>query len=1534
LCPDISLLEDQLASGRKLRLISLPQENPMGDRDAETHRQRTNQDLNIEFARTALQRDEVSCPLTEQELSGRLTTIYRTVKNDLAEGGSNTLFLAIGFLRWKQKKEDSKTYRAPLLLVPVKLIRNSILSPFQLTLHEDEVRFNATLIQLLKKDFDRDLSSFENDLPRDESGVDVPLILERMRREVRDIPGFEVVDESALGTFSFAKYLMWKDLVDRIGSLKQNRVVRHLIDDPDKPFKSSSGSIPNPQQMDVRFEPKDIYHPLPADSSQLAAVMAVSEGQDFVLVGPPGTGKSQTIANMISQCLAVGKTVLFVAEKTAALDVVYRRLKEHGLGDCCLELHSNKAERRKFLDQLDSAWQNNRRVSKNDWLLISERLKIRRDQLNAYVAAIHRKHPNGWTAFEAMGTCVKGGDRATPPLQWADTVQHDREAFDGLSRVINSIALTYNAIDPSSALPVLKQTQWSAAWEQTLLAQCEQLQNLATAMRDALQSFAAAIGIGTRDDCSLAELDGLSQLATSLVACAGDDVRILFLKQFAKLPAAKAQLHEAIDVYQAVRGSMDADYTELLDAIPLEEIDQNWRKAVSSFFPMSWLAKRKVTRLLQTYAASGLANPATDVAGIRSIRKQLATIAASPLADQSAYWNHAETDTSKIETQLVRAGELRGAIVAVGKPLNATNEISKAVHPFITGKNTEAPLFVAAKQFLKAAQSFLVGVKSFAEACGGMPLGKDTPGIAEASISAAKQIQTNRTSLKRWTAWCDVKRTAKTAGLQSLVVALENGEVQPSDLESTFRLAYARWWIPRVIDRDDILRSFHRFKHEDVIRDFRELDKQARAAASQRARQAIAHDLPLEGVPKKSELGLLRHQIGLTRPSRSIREVIGSMPESFGKLAPCLLMSPLSIAQYLPTAQALFDVVIFDEASQITTWDAVGAIARGKQTIIVGDPKQLPPTNFFGRADDDESNDEIEDHEKDLESILDEAKASGLPTLQLNWHYRSRHESLIAFSNWNYYGNNLVTFPAAESEDRGVSFVHLPDAVYDRGKSRTNRKEAEAIVSEAVSRMKRNLLLAEDQRLTFGVITFNSQQQSLIQDFFDQARRDNPELEWFFADERIEPTAVKNLENVQGDERDVMLFSITFGRDISGKSIPLTFGALNRDGGERRLNVAVTRARQELIVFSSFKADELNAERSKARGVNDLKAFLEYAERGPDAIAARIEGSVGGFDSPFEEAVAEKLEGKGWQIVPQVGVSGFRVDLGVRHPDKPGAYLAGVECDGATYHRSAVARDRDKTRQMVLENLGWNILRVWSPDWWYDAATATATLDRELTKLLEESRAAQRRALDVRDEPAKKQTDPVPSEPVVTSKETPAMNFAASSIAKTEFKIFFARVQLADVAGNQARFYDPSYDDELRSMAKEVLKHEAPIRDDILAKQIARAHGFARTGANIRSRILDLLSDVVATEESTGRFLWSSNEPMAIVEFRPARSEEDQRSVDEISIAELIGLVQSEKTLLSDSDPAVALARSIGLARLSQSARDRIETAIRLAVDD
>jgi very-short-patch-repair endonuclease len=1533
LCPRVSLLEDRLASGVRLRIISLPEQNPLGERDAELHRQTSNQDLDTEFAGQALERNEIACPLTENELTSRLTTIYRAVQNDLSEGGTNTLFLAVGFLRWKPRKDDSRICRAPLLLVPVKLVRKSAISPFYLVLHEDDVRFNATLIQLLKKDFGRDLTYLETDLPKDDSGIDVPQVFERVRRDIRDIPGFEVVEESALGTFSFAKYLMWKDLVDRLESLTKNRVVRHLIQNPDQPFDVGGSPIPRPFEIDFRYEPKEIFHPLPADSSQLAAVMAASEGKDFVLVGPPGTGKSQTIANIVSQCLAIGKTVLFVAEKTAALDVVYRRLRQHGLGDCCVELHSNKAERRRFLDQLEQAWLHNRQASDNDWLQISERLKVRRDQLNAYVAAIHRTHSNGWTAYAAMGLCVRGRTLETPGFGWADSVQHDRAAFQQLQELVSELALVYEQIDWKAPLFGVSVEEWSAGWERNLLEECRRVREASETLRQSLSAFLAAIGLPGSDDCSREELTRLSRLATALTNAAAEDVTILFHKQFAKFPAAAQELRTALDDYRQAHSSASACYDDTLNSIPIDEMDHQWRQAVASIWPLSWFARRKVTRVLQSYASTGNASPAIDLAAIRRLRETLTVIDSNLLAGQTCHWKRDETGVEQVQSQIRLAAELRQSIIAVGQPLNTTNQISKAIHPHLSGRTPDAELYHKAQQFTENAQKLEAALASFQNVAGETPAKSDDSGIIAAVIGTATQIEQHRTGLKRWTLWCQVRRRAVNAGLAEWITTLQSGELSTAELPDRFRLGYARWWIPRVVDNDSVLRTFESFSHEDAIADFCALDDLARATAASRAKQSIAHDLPLpEGVARKSELGLLRHQMGLKRPSKSIREVISGLSDSFGRLAPCLLMSPLSIAQYLPPEHPPFDVVIFDEASQITTWDAVGAIARGQQTIIVGDPKQLPPTNFFGRSDDESEDESIEDYDKDLESILDEAKASGLPVLQLNWHYRSRHESLIAFSNWNYYDNKLVTFPAAESADRGVSFRLLPEAVYDRGKSRTNRAEAEAIVRDAVERMKRELELPEDKRLTFGVITFNSQQQSLIQDFLDQAQRDEPELDWFFADERIEPTVVKNLENVQGDERDVMFFSVTFGKDASGREIPLTFGALNRDGGERRLNVAVTRTRQELVVYSSFRADQLKAERSKARGVRDLKAFLEYAEKGPEALIARIEGSVGDFESPLEEAVAATLTDRGWQVTPQVGVSGFRIDLGIVHPDRPGAYLAGVECDGATYHSSAVARDRDKTRQQVLENLGWNIQRVWSPEWWYDAATAIDRLHTKLTGLLDADRQIDSTEVEsmeddeiefaeflvLNPDEADSPSGPVRKEPL----------FAHNAADDSHSRAVYRRTQLDDESNNQNSFFDSSYDEHLRSMALRVLAQESPIREDLLARQVARAHGFNRTGSNIRARILELLDAVFATEESTGRFLWELTEAQPVIDFRFAASESDRRSVDEIPLAELVGLITANRRLMEANDPPVDYARLIGLARLSQSARDRITEAI------
>ena len=405
-------------------------------------------------------------------------------------------------------------------------------------------------------------------------------------------------------------------------------------------------------------------------------------------------------------------------------------------------------------------------------------------------------------------------------------------------------------------------------------------------------------------------------------------------------------------------------------------------------------------------------------------------------------------------------------------------------------------------------------------------------------------------------------------------------------------------------------------------------------------------------------------------------------------------------------------------------------------------------------------------------------------------------------------------------------------------------------------------------------------------------------------------------------------------------------------GGERRLNVAVTRARQELVVYTSFLPEQFRAERSSARGIHDLKAFLEYAEKGPEAIIARAESSDDGHESPLEEAVAAALEEQGWRIDPQVGVSGFRIDLGIVHPDKPGAYLAGVECDGASYHRSAVARDRDKTRQQVLENLGWTILRVWSTDWWYDPKSAIEQIDRALNQLLERSREESSEEVSLApteesgSEAGTGQSDVLEessfsSEPAVpsTSKASTEITTATPEDSDTRPQLVarqmpqqdrrvYSRIALGDATANQDRFFDDDYSDTLRKMALAVLASHGPIREDVLAREVARAHGFGRTGNRIKQRVLGLLPKVTSTKESVGRFLWSGPSKHESLPFRYPADDGKRRSVDEIAMPELIGLVREHPALAASDDPAVALAREIGLVRLAGSARERLEEAL------
>ena len=1554
LCTDIDYLEDRLAEGAAVKIISLPEQNPLGERDTALHREVRGQDLHRGFAAEALQRDELSSLLKPRELADRLIGLFRQTKSDLAEGGTNTLYLVAGVLRWKKKPEDEKVYRAPLLLLPVKLDRTGASERFRLRFHEDEPRINSTLLQFLKLEFDLTLPDFHEGLPKDGSGVDVPHVLESMRRAVRDYPGFEVVDEISLSTFSFAKYLMWKDLSERTDALRQNRVVKQLIDNPEHAFPGAEQRFADERDIDRLPAPTEIVMPLPADSSQIVAALAATQGRDFVIIGPPGTGKSQTIANMIASCLAARKTVLFVAEKTAALDVVHRRLREHGLGDHCLELHSSKADRRHFFSQLKRSWEHQSQDTSAQWATLNNRLRLRRDELNAYANALHRKAGNGLTPYLAMGIAAAGTAQHAPVLNWPSMDAHDDRAYAHLEELASQLGVTFRAVTMRPVLQLIHVEEWSNAWQEKMLATARSLARSTADLKSALKKLSPRFGVAHLDDCRAEGLKHFEGLAGDVIATSGTDNTIILQKDFASLRRSIDDLEKTIAAYRGGETSLSQRYTpDAVSRVPVDQLDQEWREANAAIWPKSWLGTRRVRRLLGSYAGADAADPAKDLPLIRAMQAHYQSIAGSVLSKTPLAFAGLQTDCTQLRGHLQSAEKLRTSLVQLGEFAGDLKAVAASIVATLRGEINH-PQLADCQNYLAAYQAFNEARRAF-ETLAGHAIDDTSDQFLGRLRDEMEMLEQSRSLFRDWSSWCAVRARANAAGLAPLVNDLESGALVPDGTLAAFRLGYARWWLPLAIDANAELRNFRRFQHETIVADFRDVDDLVRSHASQKVVSSLAHGLPEAPlVPRNSELGRLRHQMGLQRPNASIREMIGAMPESFGKLAPCVLMSPLSIAQYLPTNQALFDVVIFDEASQIATWDAVGAIARGRQTIIVGDPKQLPPTNFFGRNDDD--SDSVPQHEQDLESILDEAQASGLPTRELRWHYRSRHESLIAFSNWHYYGNNLITFPSPVTQDQAVSFAFVPTGVYGRGSSRANPEEARAIVADIHTRLMVWLQMPEVDRPTLGVITFNLPQQKLILDLLDKLRSDNPAYEWFFSEDRIEPIIVKNLENIQGDERDVILFSITYCRDAAGK-LPMSFGAINNSGGERRLNVAVTRARRELKVFSGIRADDIDLNRSKAVGVAHLKAFLDYAVRGVIALPAQETGSQGGFESPFEEAVAAMLELRGWRVVPQVGVSGFRVDLGICHPDHAGIYLAGVECDGATYHRSATARDRDKLREQVLRGLGWTIFRVWSTDWWFTPQETIELLHADLENALADSRAA--RAAE--DEHAKHDaaTDTsngaaadavevtgvnnvsdelpdarniAPPEALVAASTRFASAFSGAPIATASTsnpaRRNYSATDLSAITAEPNSFFEFSYRSTLQAMVDAIMVHEAPVREDVLAQRIARAHGWLRTGARIRDQIAHHLRRLERTQETPGVFLWQLGTVSSRFPFRQPQSEEHRRPLSDICLPELVDFILSHRAALDEADPPLVYARLLQLDRLAASSRERLEEAI------
>lgn len=1595
-CPEPARLEDMLAEGKNFKLMAHSDVLGVGDaRNSELFRERHHEDGRESYLLQALERAELHTTSSQTELDNRLLDLFRLTRTAFEEGGSNILFLAMGFLKWTQK-DKGPVYRAPLLLVPVSLQRSSVRSGFRLALHDEDVRFNPTLLQMLRQDFKLSIPELDGELPSDQSGIDVSKILRIVRTHVKDLRGWEVSPEVVLSTFSFTKFLMWRDLVERTELLKRNPVVRHLIDTPKEQYGDGT-PFPAPDKIDQDYHPADIFAPLSADSSQLAAVLAASSGKDYVLFGPPGTGKSQTIANIISQCLALGKTVLFVSQKTAALEVVQRRLRDIGLGEYCLEVHSTKAQKSAVLGQLKQAWHERQSPAAADWIAAADGLAKLRNELNSLVSVLHRRRANGMTAFQALGRVAADRSRFVgTKFEWP-SIEHTTQQIQAMREICRELKIDAAIVGDvaSHSLRGMGTFAWDPFWpvkvEKTIKSSVGAIQDF----EKKAKTLAAALGFAPSTDTEATrQLIAFGKLMSADAAGNGQ----LFLgEQAVTVKSAIVELGKLQAKLSKQRDQLTVVYRPSVFDQDLKQILSDWTDAKVANFLTRGGKERRVRALLQPYAT---ANLPTEIGQdlVCLIEMKETAKAASDLVPRLSVFEGIDTnidmelrslgiflDWAKQFTQLLPT---TAAVVGLTTKQLQEDAIRMRVErreAFRSGgevaiASAEAEQSLLAVEDAKSDLGCLVGLGPNASSL----LDNSLEGL---SIATLERWATGLGLAQTWSAWSNTADRAQTAGLSSLVVSIADGSIRPSEIEAAFEALYARWWSNFLVAEDPLLRTFLAARQEDAIARFRAADERVAELSKRIVRSRLAGTIPgPTAFGSDPEWGTLARELQKRAKHQPLRQLFGNIPTILTQLTPCVMMSPLSIAQYLPPDSKPFDVVIFDEASQIPVWDAIGAIARGNQVIIVGDPEQLPPTNVGER-----SVDEIEDGTdvEDQESILDECLASNIPAQRLDWHYRSRHESLIAFSNNAYYKGRLVTFPSPVTQDQAVRYVHVPNGIYERGTGRVNREEARVVVAELVSRLRDPYFVG--QGLSIGVVTFNSEQMRLIENMLDQERRSYPEIERFFDAARSqEPVFVKNLENVQGDERDIIFFSVAVGPDQTGRTVS-TVSSLNKEGGHRRLNVAITRARQEMVVFATLRPEQIDLSRTAARGVREFKHFLEFAERGTRAIAEAFSPTGQDTESPFEDAVKAALETRGWTVHPQVGVSNFRVDLGIVDPDAPGRYLAGVECDGATYHRSATARDRDRLREQILRGLGWRIHRVWSTDWWMNFEVATETLQSALEADLASSRASSTKAAEAAAKEAEKillsqpQADAMVAEPAPDTDNAPesklvrpdtqkmddlaveeiisaSMNTAlvvqgsppnGSSAHVTSYadavtvasqadpqagaKRLYRQTNLltAGFSSDASKFYDPAYRSQLRAMTTHILSVEAPIYEDLLFQRLARAHGFARAGGNIRETIQNAIGRIVQVVEDDGRrLIWPlGTDTTVIVPFRECISEE--RTHVDVPLCELASLALRFAKDGGDRDETVRrMAQHFELGRFRSVTQERFERAYRRAVGD
>lgn len=1298
-----------------------------------------------------------------------LKNIDKKAREFIEETGVNVAYMTFGFIHWKESNSSNYIMRAPILLVPIQMEQESVVEPYYIKSAEDDIIVNPTFAYKLDAEYGVKLPEYNDD------GLDI--YLEKVRNIVEKL-NWTVTSECKIGIFSFLKINMYRDLKDNASKILKNNNIRMLLGEP---IGVERGFTDAETDENVANPLIELHSVVDADSSQIEAIKMAKSGKSFVLQGPPGTGKSQTITNIIAECLSDGKKVLFVSEKLAALNVVYDKLKNVGLAEFCLQLHSHKANKKNVIDDICHTLRMGKStVSAKADAEIAMKEKAQH-QLDLYAEELHKPRSviekSLYQLYVSYATL-----RNTPDVEWIVPQLSSK----GELYITETSALLEQYVDyiPSVGYDY-KKNPWYGYVNQDMSYQTKTeikhvfsvavdfLQKLIPIQQEISEKYNIQVDNieNTRVLNAFLGLVATSKLITPSLLC-----KEHFDVVHSELHKLRTISEDIIDLRLVLSSVFDDDIYKLNGTDYHKKLTKQFGGTFSRLFDAEY---KKLISDLRLCKKDG---------------KKLSYNEAVAMMDRLSYLQNKLDEYVEAETQI--KNYLGEAYIGIDTEWDYIFEQMSALES-IFSKNISFGALGNGVDFSVEQNAFAwynQKLENVFELCDNETF-KRISGYFDRTIfnisempctSILSRLNGCLNEIDQLDNWCHFRNLLsdlKDKGIEPYIDITIAENVEPKHIVSAFQKQFYHQWIDSILSEIPVLSGFNRISQDKTINTFAEKDHEQFEINKAKIRAELSANRPsLDMIASGSALSILLREGEKKRKQKSIRSLISETGELVQRIKPCFLMSPLSVSTFLAPDSVNFDVVVFDEASQIFPQDAIGAIYRAEQLIVVGDSKQMPPSNFFNATIEAEDNDEETGDVTDFESILDLC-STAMQQLRLSWHYRSRYEQLITFSNKNFYDNDLVTFPSSKADTVGIGVdYYYVNGIFDR-KAHTNRKEAEFVV-ELIYRN-----IEKYPRRSLGVVAFSVAQQELIDKLLSKRRKDTPDKEYFFKNNGSEPFFIKNLETVQGDERDTIIFSVAYGVDGQGRLLH-NFGPLNRMGGERRLNVAVTRAKCNVQLVSSMHCTDIDLKRTSAEGAKLLREYLDYAENGNIALERAISvNSFEQFDSDFELEVCEFLRSKGFSVDTQIGCSGFKIDLGLKLPDSSD-YVLAIECDGATYHSSKNARDRDRLRQEILEGMGWKFYRIWSTDWFRNKSV-------EQLRLLEVAACAAKNPTKCDNE--------YPIQPLETFEEVSDDN---------HFE--FPEYKVADVH----KFANQYLPGDFQGMIKAILDIEAPLSEELLLKRI------------------------------------------------------------------------------------------------------------------